>query len=234
MELSKFCPRCGKETDRLFGDKKQLCADCYPDKNDLLDIPDKVEIDVCSVCGRMRDGSDWVEEYSIQEQLGLRFSEFSRPEVYMEIQYWEDEEEQMWVRVHAEKGEMEDSFDSRVVFNEQQCDDCARFNGSFFKVKMQLRGDIDLEPVSNKIADKAAEVTNEDRKSFLSNIEKNSHGFNFFMSTERMAKQILNMLKASYSPEVQRSYELVGEEDGEKVYRNVISVRITDSENEDR
>ncbi|MFB6216842.1 MAG: NMD3-related protein, partial [Candidatus Aenigmatarchaeota archaeon] len=50
MELSKFCPRCGKETENLYGEGKKLCPDCYPDKNDLLDIPDKVEIEVCPVC----------------------------------------------------------------------------------------------------------------------------------------------------------------------------------------
>lgn len=226
MELSKFCPRCGKETDELYGDRKQLCADCFPDKNDLLEIPDKVEIDVCSVCGRMRKHGDWIEEYTVQDQLGAKFAEFSEPEVDMELQFWEDEEEQMWIRVHAFKGEMQDSYDARVVFEQQQCEDCARFNGSFFKVKMQLRGDEDLEGISNEIVDKAAEVTNRDRTSFLANIEKNDHGFDFFMSTEKMAKEVLNMIKATRNPEVQRSYELVGEENGEKVYRNVISVRL--------
>jgi nonsense-mediated mRNA decay protein 3 len=226
MELSKFCPRCGEETEELYGDKKQLCADCYPDKHDLLEIPDKVEIDVCSVCGRMRKHGDWIEEYTVQDQLGAKFAEFSEPEADMELQFWEDEEEQMWVRVHAFKGEIRDSYDTRVVFEQQQCEDCSRFNGSFFKVKMQLRGDADLESISNEIADKAAEITNRDRTSFLANIEKNDHGFDFFMSTEKMAKEVLRMLKSTRNPEVQRSYELVGEENGEEVYRNVISVRL--------
>ncbi|MFB6115751.1 MAG: NMD3-related protein [Candidatus Nanohalobium sp.] len=226
MELSKFCPRCGEETDKLFGDKKQLCAECYPDKHDLLEIPNTVEIDVCSVCGRMRKRGEWIEEYTVQDQLGAKFAEFSEEDVDMELQFWEDEEEQMWVRVHAYKGQMKGEYDTRVDFKQQQCEDCARFNGSFFKVKMQLRGDADLESVSDQIADKAAEVTNKDRSSFLANIEKNDHGFDFFMSTEKMAGEVLNMLKASRNPEVQRSYELVGEEDGEKVYRNVISVRL--------
>ena len=46
------------------------------------------------------------------------------------------------------------------------------------------------------------------------------------MSTEKMAKEVLNMIKSTRNPEVQRSYELVGEENGEKVYRNVIAVRL--------
>lgn len=225
MELSKFCPRCGKETDRLYGDKKQLCADCYPDKHDLLDIPDKVEITVCSVCGRMRHHGDWIEEYSVQEQLGARFSDFHRDEVTMELQFWE-EDDQMYVRVHAEKGEMYDHYDTQVNFIDDQCKDCSKFQGGFYKVKMQLRGEADLEEISNRISDKAAEITNENRKDFLANIQDNEHGFDFFMSTERMAKQILHMLRDDYEPDIKRSYELMGEENGERVYRNVISVRL--------
>jgi nonsense-mediated mRNA decay protein 3 len=225
MELSKFCPRCGEETDRLYGDKKKLCADCYPDKNDLLEIPDKVEITVCSVCGRMRKSGEWIEEYTVQEQLGAKFAEFYEDDVEMELQFWE-EDDQMYVRVHAHKGEISDFYDTRVNFNNDQCPDCSKFQGGFYKVKMQLRGDADLQPISDSIADKAAEITNQNRKDFLSNINKTDHGFDFFISTERMAKQILQMLRDSYEPDIKRSYELLGEENGERVYRNVISVRI--------
>ncbi|MFB6147371.1 MAG: NMD3-related protein, partial [Candidatus Nanohaloarchaea archaeon] len=77
MELSKFCPRCGEEVDELYGEEKKLCADCYPEKNDLLEVPEVVEITVCSVCGRMRKKGEWLEEYTLQEQLAARFEEFS-------------------------------------------------------------------------------------------------------------------------------------------------------------
>lgn len=224
MELSKFCPRCGKQTDRLYGDEKKLCADCYPGLYELLDIPDTVEIDVCSVCGRMRDGREWLEKYSMEEQLSEKFSEFSDPDVEMQLQFWEDDEG-VKVRVHASKGEIEDSYDTHVVFNKQQCPSCSRFEGGFYKVKMQLRGE-GLEAVSNRVVDTAAEITNENRKDFLSNIEKTDHGYDIYLSTESMAKKILDMLRTSYEPEIKRSYELIGENDGQEVYRNVISVRI--------
>ncbi|MFB6241994.1 MAG: 60S ribosomal export protein NMD3 [Candidatus Nanosalina sp.] len=226
MEFTKFCPFCGKETDELYGEEKKLCAECYPEKNDLLEIPDKVEITVCGVCGRMRKSGEWIEAYSMQEQLAEKFSEFAEPEVEMELQFWEDDEGDIQVRVHAFKGEMEDSYDTEVEFQDDHCQDCAKFQGGFYKVKMQLRGDKPLEPVSNDIVDEAAEATNETRKDFLSNIDDNDHGYDFFLSTERMAKKILKMLRDEYEPEIKRSYELIGEEQGEEVYRNVISVRV--------
>ena len=224
MELSKFCPRCGRETDELYGNKKKLCSECYPDKNQLLEIPDVVEIDICSTCGRMRKHGEWIEEYTLEEQLGARFQEFGEEEVDMELQYWE-ENEKMFVRIHAIKGEISDHYATELRFKKEQCETCSKFSGGFYKVKLQVRGNTDLEPISNQIVDKAAELTNENRKEFLSNIERNEHGFNVFLSTDDMAKKILNELKGTYNPDVKRSYELMGEQDGQEVYRNVIAVR---------
>ncbi|MFB6166970.1 MAG: NMD3-related protein [Candidatus Nanohaloarchaea archaeon] len=224
MELSKFCPRCGKEVDELYGDEKKLCADCYPDKYDLLEIPDVVEITVCSVCGRMRKKGEWIEEFTVQEQLAARFEEFAREDVEMELQFWEDNDK-MFVRVHATKGDIETYYDAEVRFEQDQCPECSRFHGGFYKVEMQLRGEGDLERVTEEIAEKAAEMTNENRADFLSNVDKTGHGYDLYISTERMAKKILGMLRDRYDPEIKRSYELIGEEDGQEVYRNVISVR---------
>lgn len=226
MNLSKFCPRCGKETDKLYGEKKQLCSECYPEKNSLLEIPDELEIKICSVCGRMQHHGEWVEEYTIQEQLGLAFSDYAEDDIRMELQFWEDEDEEyISVRVHSFKDDLHDESDTKVEFEEVQCSECARFNGGFFKAKIQLRGS-DLEKVSNAIVDKAAELTNENRKDFLSNVDQVDGGYDYFLSTEPMNKKILSMLRDRFDPKIERSYELIGEKNGEEVYRNVVSVRV--------
>lgn len=228
MDFTKFCPMCGKETERLYGDKKKLCAECYPKKNQLLDIPPKTHIKICSVCGRMRKSGEWLEKYSLQDQLLEKFTDFAEEGIEMELQFWEDEE--LNVRVHAYKGEHDEihaHYDTIVEIEQEQCKDCSRFEGGFFKVKIQLRGDENkLEKVSKEMVDKAAEATNETRKDFLSNIDEKEHGYDFFLSTERITKKILSEIRANYNPEIKRSYELIGEEDGQEVYRNVVSVRI--------
>lgn len=225
MELSKFCPKCGREVDNLYGNKKKLCADCYGQTYNLIELPSTVELTVCPVCGRLRKKGEWLEEYTLQDQLAARFSEFSEPDVELELQYWE-EDEKMFVRVHSFKGEIESSQDTELRIHNQTCDTCSKFEGGFYKVKMQLRGDANLERVAEELAEKAAETTNEDRNDFLSNIDKHRDGVDFYLSTEKIAGELLNSLKSRHDPEVKRSYELVGQEDGQKVYRNVISVRL--------
>jgi len=232
VNLSKFCPRCGEETDKLYGEKKQLCKDCFPEKNNLLDIPEEVEIKICSVCGRMKHHGKWREEYTIQEQMGLKFSDFSEENIEMELQFWEeDDKDCIFVKVHSFKDGIHDEEGTRVDFREVQCQDCSKFNGGFYKAKIQLRGN-NLEPIGEAIVDKAAEITNENRKSFLSNVDKVDGGYDYYLSTEPMNKKILGMLRDRFDPDIKRSYELVGEENGEEVYRNVVSVRINQQSSE--
>lgn len=223
MELSKFCPRCGEETSNLYGDEKKLCPDCYTDVNSLADIPDEIEITTCSVCGRMKKKGNWIEAYSIEDQLGEAFSKFGE-DLDMELQFWEEDEE-FFVRVHMYDREIKDHSDVKVDWFEDQCPDCSRFQGGFYKAKIQLRGD-NVKKVSDDIVDKSAELTNQNRKDFLSNVESVENGLDFYLSTEKMNKKILSMLREKYSPEIERSYELVGERDGQRVYRNVVSVRL--------
>lgn len=224
MELSKFCPRCGQETDMLYGEEKKLCPDCFTDVNSLVDLPSEIEITTCTVCGRMRHSGNWIEAYSIEDQLAEAFSDLTE-DLKIELQYWENDDEEFKVRVHLYDRQIKDHEDVDVEWVEEQCPDCARFQGGFYKAKIQLRGE-DLEPISDNIVDKAAELTNENRSDFLSNVEKVDNGLDFYLSTENMNKKILSMLRDKYDPEIERSYELVGEDDGQRVYRNVVSVRL--------
>lgn len=223
MELSKFCPRCGKETEQLFGDEKKYCPECYTDVNSLADLPRDVEIETCSVCGRMKQKGDWIEAYTVQDQLAEKFKEFAEG-LDMELQYWE-EDEGFFVRVHLQEGPIEDFEDVRVEWVQDQCPDCARFEGGFYKAKIQLRGE-NIDNVADAIVDKAAELTNRNRSDFLSNIDERDGGKDFYLSTEKMNKKILSELRENFDPEIERSYELVGEQDGQRVYRNVVSVKL--------
>ena len=223
MELSKFCPRCGEETDKLYGEEKKLCPECYTDVNSLADIPKELEITTCSVCGRMKHKGRWIEAYSVEDQLAETFSEIGG-DVEMELQFWEEDEE-FYVRTHMYDREIKDHEDVKIGWVEEQCPDCSRFQGGFYKAKIQLRGE-GLDQISDDVVDKAAELTNENRKDFLSNVDHVDTGLDFYLSTENMNRKILTMLRDKYSPEIERSYELVGERDGQRVYRNVVSVRI--------
>jgi len=95
-----------KTTDQLYGNEKELCA-FVPNvilrtMTSWISRMNVVELHICSTCGRMRKSGEWIEEYTLQEQLGARFQKFAEDDVEMELQYWE-ENQKMFVRVHAKK-----------------------------------------------------------------------------------------------------------------------------------
>ena len=221
MELSKFCPRCGKEAE-LYGDEKKLCSECYTDVHDLADLPDKKVLTVCPVCGRMKKSGEYVEAYSVQDQLLEAFSDL--PEgVEAELQFWE-EDDTLKVRVHLFKGEMEDFKDVEVEYEEEKCEPCERFDKGFYRAKIQLRGDVD--EASRFVVDRAAELSNEDRDNFLANVVERDGGFDYLVSTQEMLRKILKGLRERFDPEVEMSYEQIGMKDGQEMHRAVASVRV--------
>jgi NMD protein affecting ribosome stability and mRNA decay len=76
--------------------------------------------------------------------------------------------------------------------------------------------------------DEAAHVTDRDRSAFISNVEEIDNGYDLYLSNRKMARALLDHLKEQFNVDEQRSKELVGESDGEKQYRTVISARVGD------
>ncbi|PSP96250.1 hypothetical protein BRC84_01955, partial [Halobacteriales archaeon QS_1_68_44] len=73
----EFCPRCGDaierppEVDLPAGREGRdggptdpdavLCDGCYFESFDLVDAPERVEVQVCSQCGAVHRGNRWVD-----------------------------------------------------------------------------------------------------------------------------------------------------------------------------
>ena len=57
MSFTKFCPKCGKDTDTIV---KGVCKDCYLGGNDLFTVKDIV-IDLCGRCQKIRFGFNWTQ-----------------------------------------------------------------------------------------------------------------------------------------------------------------------------
>src|SRR3972149_9446515 len=49
MRLQKFCPKCGKTTENLYDN---LCKDCFLQKINLKDLPEKITVRQCKICGK--------------------------------------------------------------------------------------------------------------------------------------------------------------------------------------
>ncbi|MDY6769324.1 MAG: 60S ribosomal export protein NMD3 [Candidatus Nanohaloarchaea archaeon] len=221
------CPKCGAETEG-YG-PRNLCRDCFLEEEDLIKVPDEITVERCSHCRRVRRGMDWVEVESEQEMISLVLEDELATENVTAVSFTE-EGNTYHLRLMLEKNVEGETFQQEVetdlVVEEVQCPPCSRFEGGYYEYTIQFRGE-HLEEVLELVMDRAAEVTERHREDFVSNVEEADGGYDVYVSSRDMAEALLKVVRERYDMEEKRSRELVGEEDGEKVYRSVVSARVT-------
>ncbi len=72
----------------------------------------------------------------------------------------------------------------------------------------------------------AGRVTSKDRNDFISDVAETDNGYDVFVSSKKMARSLIQFLEERFQVDANWTRELVGEDDGERVYRTVVSVRL--------
>ncbi len=226
--MQKFCPRCGKEVEKVFG-PRGLCSDCYSETAEFVELPDEITFDQCSVCRSYKVENTWNEFESDEKLVFDLLKPFEKEEVEMSAAF-NREGEKYVVQVFMEKeenGEIVKQASEVVMRPEKtQCFKCSRYSGGYFEAILQLRGKV-TDEMLGQLMDTAAEMTNKDRNDFISNVEEIHGGYDIYASSLKMVDRLVQQLEERFEVEEKRSRELVGEKDGEEVYRTVVSARVT-------
>lgn len=221
MDLSKFCPVCGKEAGRLYGDKK-MCGQCFLERNRLLDIPDEASIQVCEECGRMKQDGKWHPRFKDRDRVDLYFSQFDED---TDIEYGiERREENLRIDYTVSKKGLEDSGNVIIESSEDICRDCKGFEGGFTKSKIQVRGE-NLEEISGLIDQRCKNLEAKNHDDYLVNRREVKEGFDYHLSTEHMCQHVIKAVTKRFDLDVLRSYQLIGKKNGKEVYRNTAVLR---------
>lgn len=248
-----FCPRCGETVSATAGrsDPQRpdrdapLCPDCYRERLEVVDLPDRIEVAVCPHCGAIERGREWVDVGAIDyadvaiEEVGEALAVHvdladvawsADPEVI-------DENE---VRVHVSvSGTLEDEpiVTNRTVpvtFSRSTCDRCGRIAGGSYASEVQLRA-VNREPTERE-RDRAAEIAHEtvaamedtgDRNAFVTEITETDDGLDIRVSTTNIGRKIAAKVIEEFGGSMRDSETLVTEdEDGNPVYRVTYAVRL--------
>jgi len=249
-----FCPRCGSSiaSDDAADAASQpapdgpLCADCYFADFDLVDAPERVEIQVCSRCGAVERGNRWVdvgaEDYTavavdaVTEALGVHVDATNVA--------WDvapEQVDQTTIRMHCtfsglvEGTPVTEEVTVPVKIGRGTCTRCGRIAGGSYASVVQVRAAGDRAPGEDE-TDRATEIAHEvvadmeatgDRDAFVTEVSEVPAGLNLKVSTNKIgmkvARRIVDELGGSYSD----SETLVTEdEDGNEVYRVTYAVRL--------
>ena len=253
MSSGTFCPRCGDPVSAPAeprpGDPRErdavLCDDCYFADFDLVDAPDRLEVQVCSGCGAVHEGNRWVDidaqDYTdvaidrVTDALGVHVNA-------ADVRWGVDPEQvdENTVRMHCTfSGIVRDTLREETVtvpvkIAKQTCDRCGRIAGGYYASIVQVRAHERVptpdeetravEIAESYIADREATG---DRNAFITETVDVDDGIDIKISTNQMGAGIAKRIIRELGGSVEEYPTLVTEDgDGNEVYRVTYAVRL--------
>jgi nonsense-mediated mRNA decay protein 3 len=245
----EFCPRCGTAVDgRAAGPTardRALCDDCYLEEYDLVDAPERVEVQVCARCGAVRRGNRWVDvgaqDYTdvavdaVREALGVHVD---ATEVSWQVA--PEQVDETTIRMHCQfTGRLRDRPLAEEVLVSAKlgrgtCERCGRIAGGSYASVVQVRAR-DRDPDQEE-CDRAAELAHElvadheadgDREAFVTRVTDVEGGLDIRLSTTQLGEQVARRLVETFGGSYTDHETLVTEDgDGNGVYRLTYAVRL--------
>jgi len=249
MTSAAICPRCGEPLDRPARDPTgggvELCVACYFDEFELLDVPERVEIGVCSGCGAVRRDGSWdaVGEDDYADVAVEAVADALAVHVDARDVSWEVRPEpvdETKIKVHATftgvvRGRaLQRDVTVPVGLSRETCTRCGRIAGDYYAATVQVRGTRRaLAPEERKgarviandyVADREASG---DREAFVTEMVETDDGLDVRVSTSQIGRAIATRIVERFGGAVSESRRLVTEDgDGNRVYRMAYAVRL--------
>jgi NMD protein affecting ribosome stability and mRNA decay len=222
MDLNSFCPECGEEADRLIGDEKKICENCYCKVNDLVTLPDNLEFKVCKKCDRIKCDDDWsLKEKKCGNIEYVLSNYFSKREAdYNILNRSFKGETRLKVHKNGMQNERKVKFESKQVV----CRECEEFQGKYAKTKLQIRGE-NPSKVSSLVEKRCSKLESQNHKDFLVDKRDLDDGSDFLLSTEHMSQQVMDTVHKQFDVEINRSYKQIGKENNKAIIQNTVLVK---------
>jgi len=243
------CPNCGAPVDAgardPAGEGAELCADCYFERLELVDVPDSVTLTVCSTCGAVERGRRWVD-IGADDRVDVAVDAVAeRLDVHVDAEAvrWAVRPERVAeteVVVHADfralvrgrRVEVEHAIP--VSIGHGTCERCGRVAGDYHEAIVQVRAaDRTPDPDEREGAREAVDAYLDereaagDRNAFVSSLAEDEDGLDVRVSTAQIGRGVAERIVRRFGGTVEESRRLVTEDgDGERLYRMTFRVRL--------
>ncbi|WP_340101907.1 60S ribosomal export protein NMD3 [Salinibaculum salinum] len=246
----EFCPRCGDAIERdvsldVEGPDATLCDACYLDEYDLVDAPDRVEVNVCARCGAVHRGNRWVdvgaEDYTdiaieeVTEALSVHVAATS-----ISWQVSPEQVDETTIRMHCQfsgvlRGTpVAEAVTVPVKIGRQTCTRCGQIAGGSYAATVQIRAR-ERTPTEEE-TDRAVEIAEAyiddregkgDRNAFISEINDARDGVDVKVSTSQIGRAIADRIVRELGGTIDEARRLVSEDDdGQRLYRMAYAARL--------
>jgi len=213
---SKFCPKCGKETDKFFD---KLCESCFKEKNRLAEIPNKIKIRICSNCGKIEGNLGKLDEKSLEKIIEDNIKANGK---IFDMRIIKNNGKTKVEVFGLLKGKIKtkEILETKIEIKKRLCETCGKVKGGYYEAVIQIRSE-DKKKIENAL-EILVNVIN--KKGLITKVEEKSNGFDLYFTPKKILNQIIKNLDEV--KEIKRSYTLVTNKEGRDLYRNTVLVRL--------
>lgn len=234
-----FCPKCGKNADVFY---ENVCKNCFIKDKKLLECPAVLFSKICPVCGSVYKRGKWSAREDENETIiecvkgSLKLdNQVSNLELTLSPKQLDYSRYRVHIDAKAKIKDMpvELEQDTEVRISWETCDTCSRISGGYFEGIVQIRAEKRLPAKEElgrckEIAESVSARSREkgDRLAFIAKTEELGEGIDFYVGSIKLGKQICRAIIDVFGGKFTESPKLVGQKNGEDLYRITYALRL--------
>ena len=132
----KFCPLCGRETNKLFDG---ICESCLK-KQKFIELPKKIKVSVCNNCGNVVGTKEKFNDKFIIKLIKNNLYINGKLKSILIL----EKNEKIKVKVTGLlKGYLkkEEIIETKIVIKKRLCDVCGKVKGGYYEAVIQIRSE---------------------------------------------------------------------------------------------
>ena len=243
-----FCPECGSTDKKMVGD---ICIDCFLKDFQMIELPKRIEVQICSHCNSKLEEGKWSEEFIPEEEIIYRAlernievaDEVSNEHITIGIEQMKGTIAECCVEAvgEVEGSQIEETHETEVKILKTVCPTCSKVQSGYYESVIQFRADKrEIKAEEYAKADEIVERTLEkqyknDKLAYCPQIAKPKEGYDYYIGSLKSGRKVAEALKEEFGGIIKESPRLISEDKstGKGLYRIWISVRIPEFETGD-
>ena len=243
-----FCPECGSTDKRMVGD---ICIDCFLENFQMIRVPKRVEVEICSHCNSKLEEGKWSDENIPEEEIIYRAlernikiaDEVENEIINLEIDQMKGTIANCFIEVVGEVQErqLEETHECEVKILKTVCPSCSKIQSGYYESVVQFRADKrEIKAEEYEKADDIVEKTlikqsKKDKLAYCPQRAKLKEGYDYYIGSLKSGRKVAENLKEAFGGIIKESPRLISEDKstGKGLYRIWISIRIPEFENND-
>ena len=240
-----FCPECGSTDKEMVGD---ICIGCFLKEFQMIEIPERIEVQICSHCNSKLEEGKWSDEFIPEEEIIYRAlernikiaDEVENEIINLEIDQIKGTISSCYVEVIGEVHgtRIEETHDCEVKILKTVCPTCSKIQSGYYETVVQFRADSrEIKTEEYAKADEIVERTlvkqsKSDKLAYCPQIAKLKEGYDYYIGSFKTGHKVAEALTEEFGGIVKESPRLISEDKstGKGLYRVWISVRIPEFE----